>query len=244
MRKRGVLIGAGVTLVLVALMGAGSVGFPARPQFQGVTITGAPTATSTQARITGTVPAWELHETDAPADGRRWRAYANGGVLNLDAINDAGTVAGIWATISRAGATVDTINLQASQVRTNGVNITASTGTATATVNGCTTAPNVTTRWARSGNMVVFSVDQVSCSSNATTFSLSNAVPAAIQPARPQKCIVQGTDAGANVLATYEFLPSSSALNLWHATAAGGLWTASLGKGTGTGGFACSYLLH
>lgn len=64
---------------------------------------------------------------------------------------------------------------------------TSSTTTGTATATGCTTSPTTTTRFTRIGNIVVFMIDtSVSCTSNATTFTLTGGVPAAYRPARNQ----------------------------------------------------------
>lgn len=84
-------------------------------------------------------------------------------------------------------------------VNINGVPITASSTTATGTVTGCTTAPTTTVRYVKIGNLVTGSIDTVACTSNAITFSLTGAVPAAMQPTRlQQSCTISATDNAAN----------------------------------------------
>lgn len=68
-------------------------------------------------------PAYRLNESDAAANNRLWDQIAIGEQLLLRAVNDAGTVASPWATVDRTGTTIDTVNLQATTVQVNGVNV-------------------------------------------------------------------------------------------------------------------------
>jgi hypothetical protein len=95
--------------------------------------------------------------------------------------------------IDGAGAS---INLQATAIQTNGVDITASTGTFTVTLTGCTTSPTGTARYVKSGNIVTLYIPQVAAVSNSTSCTLTG-VPAAIRPARTQSLpITQMTNSG------------------------------------------------
>lgn len=54
------------------------------------------------------------YETDAVADSKRWRLYADGGILRGDCANDALTTAGEWLHVTRSGVSPQVIRLLAS----------------------------------------------------------------------------------------------------------------------------------
>lgn len=71
--------------------------------------------------ISSTDPAFELNETDAAADNRRWLVYASGEQLQFLPRNDADNAGNPWLTVDRTGTTVDSINLTATLIQDNGL---------------------------------------------------------------------------------------------------------------------------
>jgi hypothetical protein len=68
------------------------------------------------------------------------------------------------------------VNANAAPLTSVGV---VTSGSYTGTLTGCTTAPTVTITWLKSGNLVTQSIPSQSCTSNATTFTITGG-PAAI----------------------------------------------------------------
>lgn len=122
-----------------------------------------------------------FNETDAGADGKKWRIQVGNGVLFLNLLDDAVTTTTSAIEVARSGMTVSSIDLKATQVKTNGVNITGSTGTFTATATGCTTSPTGTATWAKIGNLVTLNLPMLACTSNLATYTYTG-MSAAIQP--------------------------------------------------------------
>lgn len=140
-----------------------------------------------QATFTSAAAGYVLLETGATADNLRWDVLADSEGLLYRAVNDANTVATAWLGVARTGTTVDSINLAATAVQTNGVDITATTGTFTLTLStGCTTTPSVTARYAKTGNIVVLNWPAFTvCTSNSANTVLTG-LPAALTPAANQ----------------------------------------------------------
>jgi hypothetical protein len=86
------------------------------------------TFTTTQ-RISATAPVVVWMETDAGVDEKNWRAYSNGGLFALYALNDAENSEVAAISLDRTGTTVDSIELAAATSRISG---TASSTTAPA----------------------------------------------------------------------------------------------------------------
>ena len=55
-------------------------------------------------KLSGTTPYYELYETDAALNEKIWRIYSNGGILNISAVNDAGSAETLALSIGRSGA--------------------------------------------------------------------------------------------------------------------------------------------
>lgn len=123
-------------------------------------------------RVSTATPFYELLATGAAVDNKKWFNYVSGTSLNLSAATDAEAHTN-WMTVSRTGATVDSINLQATAVQVNGSTITGpvSSGTWTPTVtNGTnlTGTPTVSAgQYIRVGNVVNASVNFIVTSSGA-----------------------------------------------------------------------------
>ena len=61
--------------------------------------------------IDNAAPTLQLRESDAAADAKRWYLQANGGALFGYIANDANTVSSQWLSVTRSGATAQTVNL-------------------------------------------------------------------------------------------------------------------------------------
>lgn len=71
----------------------------------------------------GTGPRWDLDETDAAADNRRWQIAVQSEQLRMRVANDALGVVTDFMTVDRTGTVIDIVNLQATTVQVNGVNV-------------------------------------------------------------------------------------------------------------------------
>ena len=196
---RLMLLGIFISLSVGALaqVGGGS-GISAEPPsstptFDTLTVTGeglfnavtSGATNSVEAASTG--PSFALVETDAPVDEGYWKNFSTAGSLRFTTNTDVGVAVGTWLRVDRTGTTVDTINLTATTVQTNGSDATHETGTFTLTLDtGCTTSPSGTATYAKSGNVVVVDLPDISCTSNATNKVFTTDFPAAIQPSTPQ----------------------------------------------------------
>lgn len=137
MRSRIVAALAACLLTVTAGVLAQSSGFPSRPNFQQVTVR-SNTATISQ------------YELDAPANEKAYVTESSGGIWVLGTATDAAPTTRVSnaITVDRTGTTVDTINLQATNVQVNGTPI--ATGLQGATVRktvaqtGITNAGNLT----------------------------------------------------------------------------------------------------
>ena len=97
---------------------------------------------------------------------------------------------------------------------------TTNTTTATGTVTGCTTATTTTIRYTKIGNMVIGSIDKLSCTNNASSVTLTGAVPAGYQPVRQQRCWASGSNNGVGTSLELQFNSASSTITI--ALAGGG----------------------
>lgn len=130
-----------------------------------------------------------LRQGSAAANNRVWDFTANAEQFVGRAVDDANSGVGPWVTVDRTGTTIDTTNMQGTSVQANGVAVaTVVAGQFTMTLTGCTANPNVTAEYyivSGSGvantSVVTLMIPSVSCTSNATTATLTG-LPAAIQP--------------------------------------------------------------
>lgn len=109
---------------------------------------------------------------------------------------------------------------------------TASTGTYTGTLVGCTTSPTVTVKWARNGNLVTITIPAMTGTSNSTGMSVTGSLPAAIQPTDSQWMSVHPIEdaGGFSFAAAVNVAPGSSALTFSKNGSSTG-WTNSGVKG-------------
>lgn len=139
-----------------------------------------------------TQPILRLTNSGAPADSKNLllRTGSSTGDFAISLATDAAPDVAFTnaMVIDRTGTTVDSINLSATSVQANGVPVaTVVTGSFTMTLTGCTANPNVTAEYyivsgtAANTSVVTLMIPSVSCTSNATTATLTG-LPAAIQP--------------------------------------------------------------
>jgi hypothetical protein len=168
-------------------------GYPTIARFTRVGIGAAPaTAGGAAATIGGalsvenTGPVLRWIETDAAANNQRWRDYVNAGVLNRCVLNDAEGVETCYLSATRSGTTVTLLNLAATSITGNGVALTPSQGTFTASFDdACTTTGTVVFDWTAVGNLVtiVGKSSALVCTGDSTSFATTGTpVPAAIRP--------------------------------------------------------------
>lgn len=193
--------------------------------------------------LSSSLPLMDINETDGSTNNKRWRFYSEAEGLFFTAGLDDQSADTTWMKVERTATTVDSVNISATAVQTNGVNITGVSTTATGTVTGCTTAPTTTVRYNKVGNIVVGEVDGVTCTSNATSFTMTGAVPAAFQPARNQviPCSLQDNTTAAGDY--YCVFSNGSTTLTFTKDGNGSGFTASGSKGTATN-TTFSYILN
>ncbi len=233
-RKRASLATVALLAALLpALMGPTG-GYPARPTFQSVGVGGPASAA-----------AGELVRLRGPASGGANTAYVrfqDSAAVSIGYVGDAGGAENdmyLAATVS--GANINLTTIGTGSVLINGVNVTPTTTTATGTITGCTTAPTTTFRYVRIGNLVTGSVDNISCTSNATSMTFTGAVPSAMQPARTQTLVMAMQDNTTDFIGVCQVSAGSST---FVCTKTGGLFTAAGTKGFVSTGDTFSYTLN
>lgn len=70
--------------------------------------------------LSSSLPAFQLNETDAAVDNRRYSIFASGEQLNFSLRNDADSGGTSWMTVDRTGTTVDAIALVSTALTWNG----------------------------------------------------------------------------------------------------------------------------
>lgn len=197
---------------------------------------------------TGT-PGVFLDATGATANNGNWDFVVSSEQLLFRILNDAEDTASNWLTVDRTGTTVDTINLLATTLQHNGVSISGTTGTFTATATGLTTSPSGTGTYTKTGNIVVLHLPLLSGTSNATSFTYTG-LPAAIQSATltqmlplPQGLVTNGGVGNAAAEAT---ITAGSGTITFAVSGNAAGWSASSTKGftAGTGGFTIVYTVQ
>lgn len=168
------------------------------------------TATTPTLQLSGTTPTLELRDSDGAADTQRWRFTTSPTTFELNACSDNGTVCTPWVTGTRSGTTVSAIDLNATNVRINGIAVvnsnpisTSQSGTFSAAwVNGCSNDPSQNWRYTLNGNVVVVQMSGASsCTSDANNKSTaSGALPSIIRPAAQQNA--KYTNVNVNGVAT------------------------------------------
>lgn len=156
-------------------------------QANGTTITS--TATSAfDIGTTGGFPDEVWTYSGGATDTKVWDMYSDGANLNGRAINDAHSGATTWLTVNRTGTVVNSINLQATAVQVNGVNIasiTQTSATFTGTLTGMSGATTCSMKYRKTGSSItIFNVGgQCTGTSNSTSMTMTG-LPAAVQPSQ------------------------------------------------------------
>jgi hypothetical protein len=133
------------------------------------------------------IPNIAWYETDGTANQRRWQIGVNGGVLALAGTNDAANAfADAILLTMGAGPTITSLNLKATSVQSNGVEIaTTTSGDFTGTLTGMTGSVTRSIHYVRTGNLVSLSlttaIGDATGTSNTTAMKLTG-LPAAISP--------------------------------------------------------------
>lgn len=187
--------------------------------------------------VNAATPAIGLRESDASGDDAEWDFRVAAEQLQFRITQASGANPVNWLTADRTSNVMDTINLIATNVQTNGTNITAASGTYSGSFTGFTSDPQASTiRWARHGNIVTISIDAFSATSATTAIlETSGSMPSSIRPARTQACEVMCVSGGSKV-ASVVYIATNG--NLTFTTSAGsGSMSSSGAKGVGdTGG--------
>lgn len=182
--------------------------------------------------------------------------------------NTAGSIGGALGTVNAvtgSGSTTDlaiglnntntnfynnastNINMQVAPAALSGrgpiaaalVDMTPDTGTATLTITGCTASPTGTLTWARVGKVVTATIPAITCTSNATSFTMTG-WPSAIQPAALTQNLYTpfAENAGSTLQAAITVTAASGTLTFGTISATGTIsttgWTASGAKGLST----------
>lgn len=122
--------------------------------------------------------------------------------------------------------------------RSDGTNCPAapSTGSYTATTTGCTTAPTVTVTWTKLSNTVTLFIPSISCTSNASTFTLTGGsggmLPSVTVGVASPFCLDSGTS---NTVCAIEVAATGTLTfdKLFNTTYSNSAWTATGSKGGG-----------
>jgi hypothetical protein len=201
-------------------------------------------------RAESNVPVIGWYESDASATNRYWRLTANAEQFLAQARGDDGSGGSSWLTVDRTGTTVDTINLAATAVQTNGINITAANGTFTCTLTGYAANPSGTCNWSKTGNRVtIYSAASINGTSNATTMTMTG-LPAALAPVNAQEAVIEGCrDNGVvDLICSGNLGAAATTITLGRVTVSGSnlvafsSWTGSGSKGI-EAGWSFSYVL-
>lgn len=135
-------------------------------------------------RVKGTAPEYIFQETDASANNTRWRVRVDAEQMVVSVGNDAESSWVDAVKIDRTANVVDTINLLATAVQSNGVSLAAnSSGTFTPTWGGFSAPPTGDIAYNLiAGKLVLLSFPVGNTgTSNSTGFSLTS-LPSAIRP--------------------------------------------------------------
>jgi len=146
-------------------------GFPSRPTFGKVNVT-----------VPATASLLTLRESDGGANAKSWSVNTSTTQLSLSLDTDAGVNTTFPLIFTRSGTTATQIDLAATALKVNTIDVTPSQGTFSLTLStGCTTTPSVTATYQKVGQMVTMHIPFVTCTSNSSQFQFSG-IPAAIRP--------------------------------------------------------------
>ena len=104
-------------------------------------------------------------------------------------------------------------------------------GSFTATLTGCTTAPTGTVNWNQTGNSVTLNIPAITATSNSTGCTLTG-LPSYLEPAtQNNQCAVTGQDAGAFTVLEAQVVPASGTITLAKANVIAGFTNSATTKG-------------
>lgn len=187
------------------LIGIGEVGFTSGGtvvfKYNGVTTTFAKAATDSTAPtidVNSDRPIIRIRESDGGSNNKCWYIAAQSDVLSMYLSDDAIAVLNPFLTVTRTGAVPTVLDLLATAVKMNSIDVTPFTGSFTATLSGMTGSTTKTVNYRIINKLCyLYFPDAVAFTgtSNATSMNMTG-VPAACQPAfdRLVPCIV--TDNG------------------------------------------------
>ncbi len=146
-----------------------------------------------------TRPVINWFESGVTADNALWSLDFNGEAMNWRIANDIASVTTPFMTVERTGTTVDSVNLQGTDIQANGLSLAAS-GSFSGTLSGMSAGGTGTIFWKKNGGMVTLHVKSsaVTGTSNTTAMVLSS-LPVAIRPGYPQICACQFTNNGVDI---------------------------------------------
>jgi len=253
-------IGFFALLALAPALMAPTGGLPSRPKFQAVGINTPPLAAAgslavanqgvfSLAAVTNTYPIsissslpgiW-VNESDQAADNRAWNFLADGKQLRIQAVNDAGTVADNIIIASRgSGTVISQIDIGSASnpiIAGNGVPMTPTTGTFTATLNGVGTTVQGTASYYTIGKMVMIVIPALTGSSNTTSMSITG-IPSALWPVSTQQMAFTSTllvDNGALCSTCNGEISSGGTMNFYKGTSLTGFTNGGGLKGLNAG---------
>jgi hypothetical protein len=156
-------------------------------------------------RYAGTTANRMIFRNDsAPADSKAWSVFvdATSGDLSIRARPDASEISGgsipLFIRRGGAGTAITAIELAATSIKANGAEVaTLTTGIVETSVQGCTTADSVQVDWDLVGTIVSLRIIGALCTSNASTMTLDDVLPAAIRPPGERVFLGAVTDNGA-----------------------------------------------
>ena len=187
------------------------------------------TASDPTINFVSVIPSAFFNESDALTNNRVWSIGANGESFAMQVVNDDATTDIAFMRVERTGLTVDSLNLIATAVQTNGVEITASAGTFTATFTGFSSPPSGNLAWTKHGGLACLNSQSQMGTSNATTFTITN-IPVEIRPTGLTGGYARLVNNGSNVAAgTWTLSGGTMILENGHGSPSG--WTASGSKG-------------
>lgn len=182
--------------------------------------------------LTSTAPAIGFNDTNSTANSRLWDIIANSDQFNIRASNDAVSVVNNAISISAASGVVSAINLQGTAVQTNGVDVTASNGSFTATLTGYASNPTGTLNYTKIGSLVtLYANSNIDGTSNATTMTITG-LPAAIRPTGDRVAVCHWTNGGVATRGQASLTSGSGTIT---AALDGSLFSSSGTKGLGVG---------
>lgn len=179
-------------------------------------------------KLVAPTPVFLWQEDGASANNGIWDIVVDAENFRIRVLDDAMLVSSAFLTVDRTGTTVDSINLQATAVQVNGINIMAS-GSFTGTSTGFSSPLTRTLNYRKAGRIVTLNIPSFVGTSNTTSFAITG-LPAGITPLYSSNIPVNLADNGVNAIHMLLLSAGSSDINFhWNYSPTG--FTASGLKG-------------